>query len=837
MPGDLRSCRCCAVPPAATHAASQPLVPHSCRRLWLLTTSPRRRRFLALAAAAAATTAAAPGGRGFTRPFYAAPAASLAGATGAAGATRAAAVAAAAAAAGGRGKPTLDYPPPPPAASVAWPRYLSWLAVSIAAAQGTRRKLFGGSEAVALDPSLPMSVRLELIKSRRSLRSKASGVPQSFRRMLREAADTLEEVPALLVTVAVLAGDMLRRDRSPLKPFRELGEAQALLFTAGCLHLGMNKGGSANMRLLGGDFLYAEGQWMLAELGSLPTIRLISRMIRDISDGCSEGGAAAGEHRSGRTSDVGYEDALHAAFLRTGTYFASVASGAAWMAGAPPSTVDALRRYGASLGCALRLAQFRQDPASQDIALWLARSAREALQGLGEGSAAAAVRGMSRLAHRVERSCAASLAKLIRDEGEITGLSYSEFERLQKSLDALYHTPDLEEGEKATALSGLGFTRDEAGEKELQELILLGLSSEPIPEGAAVPAMEWPEGGPKKALEGCMRCIGREVVTVNKMLDKTVFAESAESPLVKAAVVRLFQSGGKRLRPALALLVARAVGAEEASLERVVKLAISIEVLHSASLVHDDILDGADRRRGEETTHVRHGDRAATLVGDFLFGQASCLVAELGSMPAVLLISKVVADFGRGELAQTAVRFEAIDYSLEDYLAKSFYKTASLLAAACQAAAVLSGVPPNSREAQACYRFGAFVGLAFQVVDDVLDFTSTEEELGKPALADLKEGNLGAPVLFAAQQDADLTTKLGPEAHRELLELLERRLSLDGDLDRVRSLVEEAQGVVRAKALARRFIDLAAVELSSLPESEARDGLRTFAEYVIARTF
>jgi len=207
-------------------------------------------------------------------------------------------------------------------------------------------------------------------------------------------------------------------------------------------------------------------------------------------------------------------------------------------------------------------------------------------------------------------------------------------------------------------------------------------------------------------------------------------------------------------------------------------------------------------------------------------------------MPTVLLISKVVADFGRGELAQSAVRFEAIDYSLEDYLAKSFYKTASLLAAACHAAAVLSGVPPCSQQAQSCYRFGAYVGLAFQVVDDVLDFTSTEEELGKPALADLKEGNLGAPVLFAAQESgAQSSRALGIDAHQELLSILDRRLSGDSDLDRVRALVKEAGGVDRAKRLARRFIDLAATELSVLPSSGAREGLRIFAEFVVARTY
>ncbi|CAK0873435.1 unnamed protein product [Prorocentrum cordatum] len=315
----------------------------------------------------------------------------------------------------------------------------------------------------------------------------------------------------------------------------------------------------------------------------------------------------------------------------------------------------------------------------------------------------------------------------------------------------------------------------------------------------------------------------------------------ASSRLVAESVQALFRTGGKRLRPALTLLVAKAMGAEKERLSRVASLAASIEVLHSASLVHDDILDAAEFRRGEQTMHVQLGERAATLVGDFLFATASVLVAELGSLPVVVLISKVVADFGRGELAQSAVRFEAVDYSLEDYLAKSFYKTASLLAAACQSAAVLSGAGPESPQAQSCYKFGAYVGLAFQVVDDILDFTSTEEEIGKPALADLKEGNLSAPVLFAAQERQASGDGgefgLDPEGRRELLELLDRRLSGEEDLERTKALVADAGGVARAKALARRFVDLAALELEELPDSEARAGLRTFAEFVIARSF
>lgn len=511
-----------------------------------------------------------------------------------------------------------------------------------------------------------------------------------------------------------------------------------------------------------------------------------------------------------------------------------MASGAAWISGASPVQVEVLRRYGTNLGCALQLAQFREDAASQDLALWLARAAgeelrREELQGSG-----AAIRGMRRLSHRVERSCAQVLKRL--SPSDLKGLCLADMEALQAGLEELFHRPDDAQGSGPLSLRGMGFRRDKVSDRGLEELIATGLGSEPLA-SAAEPPPEWPgreQGGPKAALQASFRCVGKQLAEVNAMLDGASLAEAATSELVRDEVLRLFRSGGKRLRPALTLLTAKALGASEKAMTNVASLASAVEVLHSASLIHDDILDGSDRRRGEPTAHTRLGERAATLVGDFLFATASVLVAELGNLPTVLSISKVVADFGRGELAQNAVRFEAVDYSLEDYLAKSFYKTASLLAAACQSAALLSrpDASPDSKESESCYRFGAFVGLAFQVVDDILDFVATEEELGKPALADLKEGNLGAPVLFAAQEGA-----LSEEARAELLAAIDRRLCNEGDLDLVRRLVQEGGGVEKSKALARRFTNLAALELDHLEASEARAGLRLFAEFVVVRTY
>jgi len=265
-------------------------------------------------------------------------------------------------------------------------------------------------------------------------------------------------------------------------------------------------------------------------------------------------------------------------------------------------------------------------------------------------------------------------------------------------------------------------------------------------------------------------------------------------------------------------------------------LAASIEVLHTASLVHDDILDHADTRRGRDSTHVAlRSQKAAALVGDYLFATSSRMVAELNSMATIVLISKVVADFGRGELAQNALKFDAQDSSLGQYLAKSFYKTASLLAAACRASAVLSGAEPGSPVAEAMYAYGTYLGLAFQVADDLLDFTTTSEQLGKPAMADLQDGYLSAPVLFALRALGANKNDGDMQKAEELLACLGRQLSEPGDLERAMGLVNEVGGVRESKKLARRFVDLALKELGVLHPSESRDALAAFAEFVVTR--
>lgn len=268
-------------------------------------------------------------------------------------------------------------------------------------------------------------------------------------------------------------------------------------------------------------------------------------------------------------------------------------------------------------------------------------------------------------------------------------------------------------------------------------------------------------------------------------------------------------------------------------MQQVISLAAAVEVLHNASLVHDDILDAADLRRGDKTMHVRCGELPAVFVGDYLFAVASILVADLENLQAVRLISKVIADFGRGELAQSAFKFNVKEYSLTDYLAKSFHKTASLLAVVCQSAAVLSnGIDATHPHAEACYRYGLYLGLAFQMVDDVLDFTESSETLGKPAHADIKTGYVSAPVLLALHSE-----ELAPEERNGLVTFLERCLSEEGDLERTLGVIDKAHSVEQSMKLARAFSELAIKELLSLPLNEARTSLEVLADFVVARTF
>jgi all-trans-nonaprenyl-diphosphate synthase len=296
----------------------------------------------------------------------------------------------------------------------------------------------------------------------------------------------------------------------------------------------------------------------------------------------------------------------------------------------------------------------------------------------------------------------------------------------------------------------------------------------------------------------------------------------ARHPILYAAAEHLFGAGGKRVRPAIVLLVSRAIMLDRDITPRHRRLAEITEMIHTASLVHDDVVDESSMRRGLPTVHSRFGNAVAVLAGDFLFAQSSWYLANLDNLEVVKLLSEVIKDFAEGEIQQGLNRFDT-SLSIEAYLEKSYYKTASLIANSGKAAGVLSGV--DRTLVDNLYGYGRHIGLAFQIVDDILDFTGSTEELGKPAGSDLKSGNLTAPTLFALEENPLLEA------------LIEGEFSEDGDLDEAIAIINQSQGIPRSRELATYHAHLAVEHLASLQPSDSRQALIDMADYVLKRLY
>ncbi|ACC80496.1 solanesyl diphosphate synthase [Nostoc punctiforme] len=293
-------------------------------------------------------------------------------------------------------------------------------------------------------------------------------------------------------------------------------------------------------------------------------------------------------------------------------------------------------------------------------------------------------------------------------------------------------------------------------------------------------------------------------------------------PILFAAAEHLFGAGGKRIRPAIVLLISRATMLEQDITPRHRRLAEITEMIHTASLVHDDVVDESDVRRGVPTVHSLFGNRIAILAGDFLFAQSSWYLANLDNLEVVKLLSEVIMDLATGEIQQGLNRFDA-GISIETYLQKSYYKTASLIANSSKAAGLLSEV---SRETvEHLYSYGRHFGIAFQIVDDILDFTSTTDTLGKPVGSDLKSGNLTAPVLFALAEKPSLEV------------LIDREFAQEGDLEQALALIQDSQGIHKARELAAHHAKLAIEHLAVLPPSESHQALINIAEYTLSRLY
>ncbi|KAK4420454.1 Solanesyl diphosphate synthase 2, chloroplastic [Sesamum alatum] len=347
------------------------------------------------------------------------------------------------------------------------------------------------------------------------------------------------------------------------------------------------------------------------------------------------------------------------------------------------------------------------------------------------------------------------------------------------------------------------------------EAFLSGVAAGPPP---VLDLTQEPRG--LSSLADTFEVVAEDLLTLNKNLQSIV---GSENPVLMSAAEQIFGAGGKRMRPALVFLVSRAT-AEIAGLKDLTKehrrLAEIIEMIHTASLIHDDVLDESDMRRGKETVHQLYGTRVAVLAGDFMFAQSSWYLANLENLEVIKLISQVIKDFASGEIKQASSLFDC-DVDLDEYLIKSYYKTASLIAASTKGAAIFSGV--NSDISEQMYQYGKNLGLSFQVVDDILDFTQSAEQLGKPAGSDLAKGNLTAPVIFALEKET------------KLRDIIESEFCETGSLEEAIDIVKNCGGIERARELAREMAYQAIQNLHCLPQSSFRRALEQMVNYNLER--
>ncbi len=296
----------------------------------------------------------------------------------------------------------------------------------------------------------------------------------------------------------------------------------------------------------------------------------------------------------------------------------------------------------------------------------------------------------------------------------------------------------------------------------------------------------------------------------------------AGHPILQAAAEHLFSAGGKRLRPGIVLLLSRALAVDGSLSSKHKRLAEITEMIHTASLVHDDVVDEASTRRGVATVHSRFDSRVAVLAGDFLFAQASWHLANLDNLEVVKLLSKVIMDLADGEIKQGLYKYDS-DQSFSTYLEKSYCKTASLIANSCQAAGVLTDITRD--KLNSLYNFGKQLGLAFQVVDDILDFTGNDRQLGKPAASDLASGYLTAPALFALEESNELSI------------LIKREFKEKGDLELALKLVRSSNAIQRSRDLAEKFAKESFESILWLVDSPYKTALLELPEFVLSRLY
>lgn len=309
--------------------------------------------------------------------------------------------------------------------------------------------------------------------------------------------------------------------------------------------------------------------------------------------------------------------------------------------------------------------------------------------------------------------------------------------------------------------------------------------------------------------------IKKDLKEVESILENLVYSDHA---VLHQASDQLLKAGGKRLRPIFVLLSSRF---GEFNKDKVNKVASSVELIHMASLVHDDVIDDSDMRRGKPTVKASWDNQVAMLTGDYIFAKA---ISQLSDIPLPRLhqiLAKTMIELAVGEIEQIRDKYN-IHQNLRTYLRRIKRKTALLISSSCQLGAIVTQTSASIE--QALYRYGYYIGMSYQIIDDILDFTGAEKELGKPAGGDLLQGNITLPVLYAMED---------PSLKERLKRAFQNKEQINNEeVNDISKEIAHSDAIQKARRVSDLYLKKAYESLELLPENEAKNALQYIANYI-----
>ncbi len=321
------------------------------------------------------------------------------------------------------------------------------------------------------------------------------------------------------------------------------------------------------------------------------------------------------------------------------------------------------------------------------------------------------------------------------------------------------------------------------------------------------------------SLDPLLKLAGPDMQAVDALIREHM---DSPVPVIPALADHLIAGSAKRLRPLLTIAAARLCGARD---DNCLKLAAAVEFIHTATLLHDDVVDSSQLRRGRVAAHLIWGAPASVLVGDFLFARAFELMVGAGSMPALEILARASRVISEGEVLQLT-RSHDLDLSQEVYIEIIKAKTAELFAAAAEAGAVSAGAAPD--RCRAMRRFGQDLGLAFQLIDDALDYSGDAKTLGKNPGDDFREGKVTLPLLLAMARTA--------ASERDFwVRTIDRREQVEGDLEHAFDLIRETRALDDTLALAARYADSAKAAIAGFGGATWLPALNDLADFAVLR--